>query len=309
MKRIKNLTLGILGATVLSLGLFACSNDDAETTNATTEQKVIAARESVNSDIKPEYFEFMGKFHNDGLDYIYDNSVKYNYNLQYDDLKLSSLEYFDYKYEYAEKSATLYFTEEMDYNIKNMVKNNLTLNQVVDELPVTDIEKVYLYELEDIVMDNIDYKKKIDDIDRLNVRIQNNPDLDDVQLARLFMTNSVAKHSIQYWNSEKREKWEKTFPIEIDPNYDGAQYQTKGLTQGQWNEVIRDDIKGFIGAFGVGVRTGAIRGAIVIGLASGGTGALAGAIIGALGGGVATGAAGAALASGASYAAITLWPY
>ncbi len=37
MKRIKNFTLGILGATILSLGLYACSNDDA-TANNTTEQ-------------------------------------------------------------------------------------------------------------------------------------------------------------------------------------------------------------------------------------------------------------------------------
>lgn len=36
MKRIKNLTLGMLGTTVLSLGLYACSNDDAKTINSTT---------------------------------------------------------------------------------------------------------------------------------------------------------------------------------------------------------------------------------------------------------------------------------
>lgn len=44
MKRIKNLTLGILGATILSLGLFSCSNDDATTVNNTTEQTTMAAK-------------------------------------------------------------------------------------------------------------------------------------------------------------------------------------------------------------------------------------------------------------------------
>lgn len=49
MKKIKNLTLGILGATILSLGLYACSNEDA-TTSATTEKTTMAAKE--NREIK-----------------------------------------------------------------------------------------------------------------------------------------------------------------------------------------------------------------------------------------------------------------
>ncbi len=42
MKRIKNLTLGVIAATILSLGLYACSDDDVTTANTTTEQTVMA---------------------------------------------------------------------------------------------------------------------------------------------------------------------------------------------------------------------------------------------------------------------------
>ena len=52
MKRIKNFTLGILGATVLSLGLFACSNDD-RSEGVTTEQKLAGKS---NEDILTKYY-------------------------------------------------------------------------------------------------------------------------------------------------------------------------------------------------------------------------------------------------------------
>lgn len=44
MKRIKNLTFGILGATILSLGLYACSNDDSTSSSNTNEQSNLAAK-------------------------------------------------------------------------------------------------------------------------------------------------------------------------------------------------------------------------------------------------------------------------
>ncbi|WCM41210.1 hypothetical protein MG290_09595 [Flavobacterium sp. CBA20B-1] len=51
MKKIKNFTLGLLGATILSLGLYACSNDNETTTNSSTEQKGMAAKDGYNSAI------------------------------------------------------------------------------------------------------------------------------------------------------------------------------------------------------------------------------------------------------------------
>jgi len=58
MKRIKNFTLGILGATILSLGLYACSNDDAATANTTTEQTTMAAKAFSDMKIIPSTLGF-----------------------------------------------------------------------------------------------------------------------------------------------------------------------------------------------------------------------------------------------------------
>lgn len=47
MKNFKKITLGLLGATILSLGLYACSNDnEATTANSSTNQNVMASKES-----------------------------------------------------------------------------------------------------------------------------------------------------------------------------------------------------------------------------------------------------------------------
>lgn len=45
MKNFKKITLGLLGATILSLGLYACSNDNETTpTNSSTEQNILSAK-------------------------------------------------------------------------------------------------------------------------------------------------------------------------------------------------------------------------------------------------------------------------
>lgn len=72
MKRIKNLTLGVIGATILSLGLYACSNDDATTNNNTpTEQTTLSAKLISNSEIMNYDYEKIGIVHNQGLEYVY----------------------------------------------------------------------------------------------------------------------------------------------------------------------------------------------------------------------------------------------
>lgn len=54
MKKIKNLTLGILGATVLSLSLISCNNDDTMIEDATTEQ-TMASKSFGNIKIIPGF--------------------------------------------------------------------------------------------------------------------------------------------------------------------------------------------------------------------------------------------------------------
>lgn len=54
MKRIKNLTLGLIGATILSAGLYACSNDNEATkSNASTEK--MAGKEALDENLTNIY--------------------------------------------------------------------------------------------------------------------------------------------------------------------------------------------------------------------------------------------------------------
>src|SRR5690554_3805565 len=70
MKRIKTTALAIFGAVILTAGLYACSNDDAATTNTTTEQ-TMAAKFISNSEIMNYDYEEIGILHNQGLEYVY----------------------------------------------------------------------------------------------------------------------------------------------------------------------------------------------------------------------------------------------
>ena len=53
MKRIKNFTLGILGVSFLSLGLYACSNDDGAATENKTSEKIMITKSLSNKKIIP----------------------------------------------------------------------------------------------------------------------------------------------------------------------------------------------------------------------------------------------------------------
>src|SRR5690606_29183714 len=108
---------------------------------------------------------------------------------------------------------------------------------------------------------------KIQKIDLLNTKIYNS-DLEDNQLARLYMTNSVAKSSLTYWEGDSADKWFSTFPVngapgsEINPTYPIT------VAKIDWGNVAKADISAFLLAFPTGVKAGAIKGAVVLGLAS-----------------------------------------
>jgi len=74
MKRIKNLTLGILGATVLSFGLYACSNDDSIKNNQNSSEVVGLAKSDLNF-IKMNLPKEIQSFHSDYISVI--ESVTY----------------------------------------------------------------------------------------------------------------------------------------------------------------------------------------------------------------------------------------
>ncbi|WP_116788033.1 hypothetical protein [Flavobacterium psychrotrophum] len=273
-----------------------CSSDSVTGENRNTALRTSSS--SDNSVILPEYFDFIGEAHNSGLDYVYDNAIKNNGNLKYADIKGASLYYFDNIYNLTKGNAKQNYTPEHDTIVKISVESNKLMPAGHDYSSFSKEEISFINNLELIIDENSDIVDKIKKIDLLNKKIYMS-DLEDNQLTRLYMTNSVAKSSLTYWNSSKRDKWLDTFPIGNPASPTGPTYPITTMGKIDWSNVAKADIAAFLMAFPFGVKAGAIKGAIVLGLASGGTGAVAGAIIGALGGGAAAGATAAVGASAA----------
>jgi len=260
--------------------------------NVATDNSIFARTE--NEVIKPEYFDFIGQAHNQGLEYVFKNSIRGNSNLVYSDIKNASLHYFDKVYELTLNKAASNYSLAHDKIVRKSVEANSIFIENGNYSFLSEKELFFLNKLNVIVTNDKNLSSKLSSIESLNQEIYNS-DLEDNQLARLYMTNSVAKHSLTYWSSDKAEKWFDLF----QPDNVAAKVN--------WDNVVTADIAAFLMAFPSGVKAGAIRGAIVLGLSSGGTGAIPGAIIGAIGGGCAAGITAAVSASGCVLAAETLW--
>lgn len=297
MRKLK-LSFVVLATLVLG-GVFfvGCSNDSSETDLSNSNALY---KKSDNSDILPEYFDFIGEAHNSGLDYVYYNAVEQNYNLKYEDVRTASLFYFDNIYSLTLGQASSNYRENHDLIVKLSVESNSILPEGFDYSSFSEEEITFLTELDRIIDEETDLNTKIRKIDLLNTEIYNS-DLEDNQLAKLYMTNSIAKNSLTYWGGESGKKWFITFPDDNSGNNPNPTYPVANAID--WENVAKADIAAFLLAFPAGAKAGAIKGAIVLGLASGGTGAVTGAIIGAIGGGAAAGISAAVAASGAVLAA------
>lgn len=285
--------------------LFACNNDLSNDTNQNLQFR--DGNSEDYSEVRPEYFDFIGSAHNDGLDYVFENAIRANNQLSYADIKNASLRFFEREYELTRSFAPIDLNASHDDIVSKSVKiNTLMIDEVVKSQNLNSEEVAFISQLDQIVGERASVSEKIKAIDDLNNEISKST-LNDVQLARLYMTNSVAKSSLQYWFSDKADKWESVFPIGGEPNPNIPTYPITTLSEIDWANVVKADIAAFILAFPVGVKAGALKGAIVLGLASGGTGALPGAIVGAIGGGCASGITAAVAASGAALAAEAIY--
>lgn len=101
MKNLKKITLGLLGATILSLGLYACSNDEqATTSNTSTEQNVMAAKDYgfINMNLPAQIRSFDSEFDLIVEDVIYKNNEgketegQIRFKIPHNDLKIISIE-------------------------------------------------------------------------------------------------------------------------------------------------------------------------------------------------------------------------
>ena|SRR5690554_422191 len=154
MKNFKKFTLGILGATILSLGLYACSNDDAVTDNTTEQQAAM----TVNSyggvtDLIPvierdNIYEYFSEYYQitDGLETLFADE---NLNLDADFYnRLQEIEdtdqLIDLLVEYNFSDSEIYVNHlqrisDMQIELTNKNEVFYTLSEIVREEIVGDI--------------------------------------------------------------------------------------------------------------------------------------------------------------------------
>jgi|GEM_PF-3108103 len=206
MKKIKNLTLGILGATILSLGLYACSNDNETTTtsNAAKEQNVMAAKSVFN-------YEIYGTTHNEYLDYVSAHPDFHNFTFE------QSFNYGQtFKNEHIDFSKVNVSSNEMKVAI-NQIKEALSsesgeINYLLSKGLINDEEVELATELFQIFDNAVDVEKETfksvdefkNDVLAFENKIKENYPIifeeDNVSIgAKYLITSSVAKNSYTYW--------------------------------------------------------------------------------------------------------------
>lgn len=126
-------------------------------------------------------------------------------------------------------------------------------------------------------------------------------ELDESEVVYALCVSSVAKHSIEYWNTEQGEKWFKHFNKSFQPI--GTFRSNMKMAKIDWHNVAVADVLGFGAGFPSGVTVGMVAGGLAAGVATGGTAAGIGAVLGGLVGGSATGLAAAVTASSATLVA------
>lgn len=282
MKRIKNLTLGVIGATILSLGLYACSNDnETTTTNTTREENVMAAKQEdslpfiKNESEMRDYFNYylsLSDLHSKGLDRIHSFIIDNNNNLDpksfKKEIRLFCEENNIYINPGEEESLFMnYFfkdtrTENIDnfdmmsLNIKN---NNPVLSNLLDDIETSVIEND-LQDSKDKLISNV-YNK---------IRNTDFFELTSIQQHSLLLSSTIFIDSYSYWTSNNLQKWQNIFPL---------QFGNDMIQPNSWPP-SKADIARYIKIDAIGAGVGAIVGAA--------GGAATGAVAAVLTGGVLT---------------------
>ncbi|MEP0712498.1 hypothetical protein [Algoriphagus sp.] len=296
MKPLKFVLLGIFSFT-----FFSCSDEIPLTPTDSNKQLLI---------LTPEPLDFFGKEHNNALDSIFQNVINTNKSVNYrkindycinyvfninnntkktpdDPNNLTSLEHINALKDIIENS------EKMSFN-QMLQSRNLTLNQQkyvsLIKNEIKDTRNTF-----DIIIKNI-----------LEIEKQALLELNENEIIYILGMTSISKDSIEYWNTEKGEKWFKKYNVKFIP------IGTHNLIQSQidWHNVAVADLVAFGYGFPSGVTTGMVAGGLALGVSTAGIGAGIGAVLGGFVGGSATGLASAVTASAITAAAegiVSIW--
>jgi hypothetical protein len=291
----KFLKLALVTSVLLSL-LFGCKK----------KSNLDSLDDAKKIELTPTTFDFVGQEHNAGLEYVFENIFAKNPNSKFKDVKDASVKYVfevnsntkaskDDKFQFEtndfkdliKKATKAKSLDSLEHNFNR----NLTKNQ-------TDF-------IRKLSMELTNTKHTYDEIVTNIIKLEKSAikDFGENEIVYALCLSSVAKHSIEYWNTAKVEKWFKLFKKQFQP-IGNTNSNTLTLNRAiDWHNVAVADVLGFGAGFPSGVTVGMVAGGLAAGVATGGAAASIGAVLGGLVGGSATGLVGAVTASAGTLAA------
>lgn len=208
MKNFKKITLGLLGAALLTLGLYSCGNDDTTKTHTTSVQTTLLGSKT-DYRVKSSDFRYIGIQHNEILDGI-------RKSLLSKEVDLDNLQDFSVKFIYSEIEKI--YIDEKDLNLaSNLIKKNIkavpdyskSFYSYEQGKTISSELKVYLNELHSMMQIDDDFQL---DILLKNIEILENQALNDTgmkneDLMKFYVSTNVAKSSLEYW-TENSDQWD-----------------------------------------------------------------------------------------------------
>jgi hypothetical protein len=262
-------------------------------------------------------FNFIGEAHNKALDYIFEKTFSVNPNTSYADVIKSVDEYvFEINPETKRSKDDRSFLQSQEFkqnvtsaiHATSLLDDNLNLKSKLTPAQFEMVRKL------DAIFSEESYEKRIKQIENLEAEAIHK--LNDNEIVYILAVTNLAKHSMEYWNSEKGQLWLTKIKGNLSVSVNNTAVNSipenrKALFSGDinWRDVAKADVIAFGVGFPAGVQVGALVGGVTAGIASGGITAGLGAVLGGIVGGTASGLATAIAASGLALAAevITSW--
>lgn len=199
---IKKITLGILGATILSAGLWACSDEDNLAENST---QIVQAKSVDNFRYRALDFNNVGEQHNVKLDEAYDYLVAESVNNNDKKDFIEDLDYYfldllpkmEHGHNFTDFIKNKNFVTFQGFNHYTFLNTELTSNS---NIVLSNLD-YYLSELE-LLIDN----SLISEISELESTIFEDESISNEELFVFYNISSVSKHSMRYWK-ENGKKW------------------------------------------------------------------------------------------------------
>jgi hypothetical protein len=268
----------------------------SKTSNNKNSQETQRLKELV---VDPESYNVIGQTHNEGLDYIFKETFEKNLQTTYVDVNDASVNYVFTKNPMTNKSKddkSFFFKDEFRQLIKNAVYSNsiIASKEILLKKLTTEQYKI-IEDLDKIVTsNNLSLKEKIKQI--ANIESLAIKQLGDNEIVYVLCATNLAKHSLEYWDSNKS-RWISRI------NEINAVKGSNIALKIDYHNVAVADIGAFLLAFPAGAQAGALVGALALGIETFGTATAVGAVLGAIIGGTGTGTVAAITASSVVLAA------